>query len=261
MSRKKNMAELTFCIPVRIDSEYRMRNLLAVLAFYSRYVDARYILLEADKEQRILNLPPIPGLRYQYIYDENPIFHRTYYINRMLSEVITKVAAIWDTDAIAPIPQLQQAYERILQSGRTMVYPYDGRFWGVEDFYSSIFCKHKKITILTDMDMPKYLIGGYYSVGGAFLVNVQSYKTLGWENEYFTGWGPEDLERYHRLEILGEKPERISGSLYHLYHTRGVNSGDFDEKLALETKKEYIHVCGMLPDELREYINTWDWIK
>lgn len=152
MSKKQNMTALTFCIPVRIDSKYRMRNLLAVLAFYSRYVDARYILPEADKERRIWNLPHIPGLRYQYIHDENPIFHRTHYINRMLSEVTTKVAAIWDTDAIVPIPQLQQAYERILQSERTMVYPYDGRFRGVDDFFSSIFCKHKKITILTDMD-------------------------------------------------------------------------------------------------------------
>ncbi len=40
------------------------------------------------------------------------------------------------------------------------------------------------------------------------------------------------------MEILEEKPERISGSLYHLYHPRRVNSGDFDEKLALETKKD-----------------------
>ena len=48
--------------------------------------------------------------------------------------------------------------------------------------------KHKKITILTDMDIPKYLMPGYYSVRGTFLVNVQSYKTFGWKNEYFTGW-------------------------------------------------------------------------
>lgn len=30
------------------------------------------------------------------------------------------------------------------------------------------------------------------------------------KNEYFTGWGREDLERYHRMKIPGEKPERIS---------------------------------------------------
>lgn len=261
MYKKKDMMDLTFCIPVRIDSNYRMRNLLAVLKFYSEHINANYILLEADKKRRIESLPDIPRLHYEYIYDENPFFHRTRYINKMLSETSTLVAAIWDTDAIVPIIQLQQAFERVKGGEKTLVYPYDGRFWAVNEFFSDAFCRNRRICILTDVDMPQYLISDYYSVGGAFLVNVQLYKHFGWENEHFTGWGPEDVERYRRMEILGETAERISGSLYHLYHTRGINSGDFDKKLAWETKKEYIHVCRMLPDELREYIKTWQWIK
>lgn len=258
MNRKNNMLDLTFCIPIRIDSEYRMRNLLAVLEFYSHYINANYILIEADKEQRIHHLPNIPNLRYHYIYDENIFFHRTHYINKMLSETSTKIAAIWDTDVVAPVSQLRQAYEKIMYDGKTMVYPYDGCFWNVNDFYSNIFCEHKKNNILTNMKMPRYLMAGYYSVGGAFLVNVQSYKSFGWENESFIGWGPEDVERYHRMQILGECSERINGALYHLYHTRGINSGYFNEELALKTKKELIHVCGMRPDELRKYIKTWN---
>lgn len=56
-----------------------MINLLTVLAFYSHFFDARNILLEANKEQRILNLSPISGLPHQYrYYDVNLIFHRTH---------------------------------------------------------------------------------------------------------------------------------------------------------------------------------------
>ena len=96
--------------------------------------------------------------------------------------------------------------------------------------------------LLGSYSQPLYLMCSYYSVGGAFLVDVEEYRRCGWENEHFAGWGPEDAERYRRLLILGEQHSRIAGSLYHLYHTRGVNSGDYDKKLAMDTKKEYVHV-------------------
>lgn len=261
MIRKKDMSELTFCIPVRIDSEYRMRNLYAMLGFYSRRIRTNYLLTEADSVRRIHSLPDIPGLHYRYIRDDNPIFHRTHYINRMFAETSTRAAAVWDVDAIVPVSQLYQAYRAVMQEENILVYPYDGRFWEINDFYSSLFSKHLTTDILTSMDIPKNLMAGFHSVGGAFLVDVQAYKKMGWENEHFAGWGPEDTERYNRLQILGEKPVRIDGAMYHLYHTRDINSGSYDPLLALETKKEYVHVCSLMPDELKEYIRTWDWIK
>ena len=106
---------MTFCIPVRIDSPYRERNLLAVLNFYAQQIHCKYIIVEADKEQHLKKLPSIEGLTYHYIYDDNPTFHRTYYINKMLAQTTTEIAAIWDTDAIAPIPQLSEAYETIIE--------------------------------------------------------------------------------------------------------------------------------------------------
>lgn len=257
---RKLMKELTFCIPVRIDSEYRFRNLLTLLRFYSQQLYmAKYILLEADTEQRIKELPDVRGLRYIFVKDDNPIFHRTRYINYMLRETDTKIAAIWDTDAIAPVPQLVEAYRTMLQGGFTMIYPYDGRFWSIDNYFTRLFCKSLSIGLLADYPQPRVLMCGYYSVGGAFLVNVQRYRLFGWENEYFTGWGPEDAERYRRLELLGEKPLRVIGSLYHLYHSRGINSGEQDGKLAFQTKKEYCRVCAMYPDELRKYVDTWKW--
>lgn len=173
----------------------------------------------------------------------------------------TPLAAIWDTDVIIPVPQICQAYNMLLQTDAVMIYPYDGRFWHVNSFFSHCFHDHLKISILTDSDMPRVLMSGYNSVGGAYMVDIDLYKEYGWENEYFVGWGPEDCERYKRLYILDRMPLRVKGGLYHLYHPRGINSGEFDEKLAFETKKEYIHVCSMMPEELREYINTWNWIK
>lgn len=259
--KKINMGNMTFCIPVRIDSPYRERNLLAVLNFYAQQIHCKYIIMEADKEQHLKKLPSIEGLTYHYIYDNNPTFHRTYYINKMLAQTTTEIAAIWDTDAIAPIPQLSEAYKTIIEKQVTMMYPYDGCFWGINEFFSSLFCKNLKISLLEDFPMMKFLMCGYHSVGGAFLVNVRLYKECGWENEYFIGWGPEDAERYKRLVILSRKPIRTSGSLYHLHHSRGNNSSDGNKQVAYITKKECCHVCSMQPDELKAYIETWNWIK
>lgn len=261
MTTKQDLTGMTFCIPVRIDSTYRLQNLLSVLHFYTRHLRTHFLVLEADNARRIKGLPQKEEVQHIFVEDHNPYFHRTRYINQMLRMAKTPVAAVWDTDAIAPVPQLHAAYRKVLAGDCAMAYPYDGRFWSVTPFFSALFNKLRKIKILTDPGQPRTLLGGFHSVGGAFLVHVERYRRLGWENEHFAGWGPEDVERYHRLEILGETPARVDGGLYHLFHTRGINSGDFDPQLALSTKKEYAHVCSMMPDELRAYIDTWDWIK
>lgn len=256
-----DMSLLTFCIPVRIDSVYRLKNLISLLSFYSHCIRTNYLILEADSKQQVKSLPSINGLHYMFVEDANPIFHRTHYINQMLRAVTTPLAAVWDTDVIAPIAQLHQAYNHLLNNQDIMVYPYDGCFWQVNYAFTKLFYEKKQIAIFQSNYMPRIYMAGYHSVGGAFLVNIKDYWVYGGENEHFAGWGPEDVERYHRLEILGKRPIRIAGPLYHLYHTRGINSGDFDQNLAVSTKREYIRICAMVPNELRTYIQTWTWIN
>lgn len=260
-TRKNDFSDLTFCIPVRIDSDKRKRNILAVVNFYRKETNARFIILEADNERKINELTLSPSLHYFFIKDDNLIFHRTHYINRMLNEVETSFAVIWDADVVIPTEQLAEAYMKLKLNNRTMVYPYDGRFCCINDFFSALFCKKNKIGLFTKTDMSQKMIFGYYSVGGAYVVNVQSYRTFGWENENFIGWGPEDVERNCRMRILGDCPERVGGPLFHLHHTRSVNSGDYMREVAFTTKKVLCHVCGMTSAELKEYVKTWSWIK
>lgn len=256
-----SLPELTFCIPVRIDSAYRLRNLYAILSYLSCHVRAKFSLLEADSEQRITDLPAIDGLKYRFIKDENIIFHRTRYINRMLAETTTRMAAVWDTDVVVRVDQLIEAYRAIQEERAIMSIPYDGKCWKVDDFFSSLFKKKLNPDIFENPLFPKQLLNEYNSVGGAFLVDVRKYKECGWENEHFTGWGPEDEERFKRMHILGATPVRIPGDLYHLYHSRGINSGNAHTDTAYITKKEYCKICAMEPQELRDYIRTWEWCK
>lgn len=252
---------ITFILPVRIDSEYRLNNLRSVLNFYVENPNFHFLIIEADSEYRLLPMDyKYDNVDYHFVSDDNPIFHRTKYINQMLGIVETKIAAIWDVDVICSESQIFNAAEMLRQTNQSLVYPFDGRLWCINASFSELFREKLDLSILSDFSQNKYLMCGYYSVGGAFLVNVEEYRKYGWENENFLGWGPEDAERCKRVEILtGTKPFRVSGELYHLFHPRGINSGPFDENLAYSTKREYCKVCSMTKDELLKYVESWNW--
>lgn len=253
---------LTFVIPVRIDSAFRLRNLKTVINYFSAKSSCvKFIITEGDIVSRIESIPESEKVRKIFTYDENPIFHRTKYVNDILRTIDNNIVAIWDADAIGNLDNVFRAANILMDSNAVMIYPYNGIFWSVGKYYSEFFAIRLDLDVLTTYRQPMSLMCGYHSVGGAFLINVKRYKKYGWENENFKGWGPEDAERFARLEILGKKPLRINAELYHLYHPRGVNSGSFDRELALSTKREYAKVCGMTPNELNEYIATWSWIK
>lgn len=258
------MDNLTIIFTVRVDSEERKLNILSTLKYYSSILPhSHIILLEADVRPNLDNFMRINYVHVKYIFveDHNPIFHRTHYINEELRLVTTPNAAIIDSDVVIPIPQLFMANNILTETDACMVLPYDGRFVGLDQYFSDKFRGSTNIDSLLIVDGEQHLMFGFVSVGGAFMVNVERYKRLGWENENFPGWGPEDFERVNRLSILGYNPIRITGKIYHLDHPRGVNSSNGYEPITLATKREFCKVCSMMPDELRLYINTWDWIK
>jgi hypothetical protein len=60
-----------------------------------------------------------------------------------------------------------------------------------------------------------------------------------------------------RLTIVELNSEVKEGPLYHLWHPRGENSGYATEELAFQNRMEFIKVCSMERNELREYIKSW----
>lgn len=71
------------------------------------------MILEADYVQHYYDKQNC-GVDYIYIKDDSEIFHRTKYINMMLSSIKNPFAAIWDADVIADPVQIELAY-RILK--------------------------------------------------------------------------------------------------------------------------------------------------
>ncbi|WP_286845417.1 glycosyltransferase [Proteiniphilum sp. UBA5346] len=250
--------ELTIVIPVRIDCTERKENLDAVLSSLLNTTRATVIILEADSKQRYTCPGPVEKVKYVFIEDNDPIFHRTRYLNKLLRMSETNIVGIWDTDVIIDASQIVDAAKSV-KDGATLCYPYDGRFvfLGIEE---SEQARGDVTSFLGERDRKEVVSGlGRPSVGGAFIVNKKKYLQAGGENERFYGWGPEDAERLKRLEILEEPVSRVEGSLFHLYHPRGINSG-FDHSLKdLRCLKELVHVCKMDKQQLTACIKDSHW--
>lgn len=243
--------KISIVIPLRVDSQERSDNLNFVLSLLLQMPFVDVDILEADVEQRFHLIHYDERIRYRFVEDSDPVFHRTRYLNRLLLAARHPVAGIWDTDVIIPSAQLTSAVEQI-RLGSVMSFPYDGRFIFLNEKES--LAVREDVSVLEKMEI---FYGGRPSVGGAFLVNRDKYLQAGGENERFYGWGPEDAERVKRLEILELPISRVEGPLFHLYHPRGMNS-DFDygerDKRNLQA---LLDTCRMTKTELLKKISSW----
>ena len=251
--------ELTIVIPVRIDCRERKENLDTVIRFFLNETSANIIVLEADKEQRYQNPISDNRLLIHFVKDNDSIFYRTRYLNQLLEMSKTDIVGIWDTDVLIHVNQITQAIE-FIKNGNTMCFPYDGRFFFLNESESH---ELRKEDINFNDELRTVNKGaslmGRPSVGGAFLVNKERYILLGGENEGFYGWGQEDAERVKRMEILEEPIQRIDGGLFHLYHPRGINSCAMPGALEKNNIQELIDVCKMNKEQLAAYINSTQW--
>lgn len=244
-------AKISIVIPLRVDSKERSDNLNFILSLLLQMPFVEVDILEADVEQRFHLFHHDERVRYRFVEDGDPVFHRTRYLNRLLLAARHPIAGIWDTDVIIPSAQLTAAIEQI-RLGSVMSFPYDGRFIFLNKKESLAVCED--VSVLEKMEIS---YGGRPSVGGAFLVDRDKYLEAGGENELFYGWGPEDAERVKRLEILELPISRVEGPLFHLYHPRGMNS-DFDygerDKRNLQA---LLDTCRMTKPELLKKISSW----
>lgn len=219
------------------------------------------MIIESDKESHLGSIMgnEFPEVEYIFVENQNLMLHRTYLMNEEFRRIKTRNAANIDVDIIVPIEQLKLANDAVLSGKYVMAMPYDGRVVLSPKEFADIFRETLEIESLSKIDAYQQLMFGFSSLGGAYVVDVERYRRLGWENEHFLCWGPEDMERFHRLDILGHRPLQVIGKCFHLPHSRGINSGDTVPEMILSTKKEYYTILSMTPKELKQYISTWDW--
>jgi hypothetical protein len=251
---KRDLSDTTFTIPVRIDHPDRLRNLTIVVNYLKHHFRTNIIIGESDKEPKLKNI--FPNCGYIFYEDESELFHRTKILNDLARASTTPVIANYDADILADPTKIEEAVNLIRMREADMVYPYGGNFRNVIGDNITKVKAHLSISMLNESNTQDIHPSSF---GGAILWNKYSFIENGMENERFISWGLEDNERFERAKKLGLKVFRVSGILYHLDHWRGNNS-HWTHTMYKNNEQEYVKQRNMNKDELRKYIQTWEWL-
>jgi hypothetical protein len=80
------------------------------------------------------------------------------------------------------------------------------------------------------------------------------------ENEKFISYGPEDKERGLRFKMLGYKVEWLNNLVYHIEHSRGINSSNNNPHI--QNNHLLLRMINSLTkSQLTDYYNKIDYIK
>jgi predicted glycosyltransferase involved in capsule biosynthesis len=254
---------VSFVIPVRIDSSERGRNLDLLLDFLTQFFSSKIYIVEADLNQKYFLKKNFKHVEYTFVKDLNPIFHHTFYLNYLYRFVNSPIIAGWDTDIITFPKQIVDTVYAVETGDTILGLPYNGIMLNTNNLIVDIYKNTRNVEDLArnaPFMSPMY---GSLSVGGAFIVNKDEYLNSGGDNEHFSGWGPEDFERVKRIEILYPHLSvyRSSGYLFHFWHPRKLNSRYANNELEIIGKREFAKICALETNELREYVKSWSWIK
>lgn len=223
---KTDLTDVTFMIPIRVDSLVRLENLMLTVRFLSDHFNCHIIVLEADNYNNgIIRKMLGRKVEYYFVEDDDSVFYRTRYINMMTEKVKTPFLCIWDADVVVPVPQIAEAVGKMRTENFEVALPYDGRALDTSAPVRELFIQSRKMNVLQRQQNKMNPLHKNLTLrGGAVFVNTEAYKKAGMENLSFYGWGSEDFDRYERWTILGYKIFITKGVLYHLTHPRGENS-------------------------------------
>lgn len=251
---KINLTDVTFLIPIKLDSIDRLLYLKIVVEFLLGNFNTHIHILEADgyDTQFVEKLLP-KGIRKTFVEDFDPIFHRTKYINQMVKECKTPIVSVWDADVLTPVQQIVDAVELIRNKNSHFSSPYEHDFLDTTSILRDLYLKSGSdmLVLMRHKEKMKKM----YSpnpVGGAFFANTNTYHKTGLENETFYGWGPEDHERVSRWTTLGYDFGRIIGCAFHLTHSRGI-TGNYQSEYQKKYKLNYLkRFTSLTKDEVQK---------
>jgi hypothetical protein len=249
---KIDLKNLTFTIPVRIDSEDRAFNLNYIIEYLLHNFDTNIIVYENG---------PNPVFKNKYnvthVYEQNEgVFHRTHYLNNMAKQTTTDFIANYDCDVIFPVKQVVKAYNLLINSSLDCVYPYSGYFVNIKRDVLNEIVDLDPVNLNPDI----YQNFGKNSFGGAVFWYKKAFIEGGMENENCISWGCEDWERLKRFETLGYKIGRVNGPLYHIDHVRSQDSSEANP-FYNNNRKEFDKILNSKKENLLNYIKTWPWVK
>ena len=268
-----DLKNCTFIIPIRIESEDRMRNVVTVLAYLLKNFDTKVILKEVDVESVFEDqvLPQIEdflgdninNLTHVFEKSDDPVFYRMKILNEMIDMADTNVIANYDCDVLFKRETYVESVKMIMD-GFDLVYPY-----GFGNYQKQVFIDDDGVSEFINedfdfevLDKKSRMYDAQY--GHVQFVNRKSYILAGTENENFRGSSPEDKERFYRFDKMGYSVGRIDDIVYHLEHSRGANSWPNSVQGNPYMKQnfdEWEKIQKMTSIQLRSYYSNQEYLK
>ena len=257
-SSKINLKDVTFMIPLRIESEDRKRCLTIVIDYLIKHFDTKILVLEEGAGSLFPSIKKIewePYVKYIYRNTDQALFYKTLDLNIMSRHATTPIICALDSDCIFYPRQYVQAANKIRLKTLDFCYPFNQPNFNIRKEHISDLERtldpasvHSRITPPTALVPP----------GGCFFMNKEKFIEGGMENQNMISYGPEDTERRDRMTILGYNVGSIDGPLFHIDHSRTTNSNDHNP-LFIKNTEEYRKVKMMSRNQLRNYVSTWEW--
>ena len=263
--------DLTYIMPVRIESADRLRNVITSVTYLLKTLpDAKVIVKEVDKESVFAEqaLPVIEkyvdkskaNLLHVFEKSESDLFHKTRILNDLIEMAPTSIICSHDVDVVYPLKSHIMAYEVIKKGQCDVVYPYGCGVYQYQVTYpENIFQRF----LASDFDIrvfDNHMRTESSTIGWTQFYRRKTVIQAGWWNENFLSWGAEDCEFYYRMNALGNKVSRVEGPIWHLEHGRTHNSHYHNPKF-MENHQLWQNIRKWDKDQLLKYYRSQAYVR
>ena len=271
---KYDLSNTTFIIPLRIESDDRLRNIITVICFLLGTFDTNVIIKEVDTES-VFEQKALPQIneffdgdvnRLVHLFEksEHNVFYRMEILNQMIAMCKTNIVVNYDCDVLLKPETYIESCRMISDENYDVVYPY-----GFGSWQKQIFANDEMVSefLSNDYDfsiLEKNHVENLSRYGHVQFFKRESYIKGGMENENFKGSSPEDVERHHRFITLGYNVGRLDHWIYHLEHSRGLNSWPVSYQFNPHMKDnielwEYLEKLNK--KQLRNYYDSQEYLR
>ena len=284
-----DLRNVTFIIPLRIDTDDRLRNIVLTTSFLLNTFDCKVIIKESDEMSKfnawanplIESISDTTNLRYIFEENYDEHFHRTRLLNDMVMETTTDIVVNYDSDIILPITSYTQAKDMLDSRKYDLVYPYRfGEYGARKGILKTVVEDENDLNSLLDFPLIKKFISGFNpevldesyvyaenvngmgwsEYGMCQFFNTKAYKDGYLENENFIAYAPEDVERHHRWNMLGYNIGRVDNHAYHMEHKRTQNSW-FNNPFMHKNNSLWETLKSFSEEEIHEYYQNQTYYK
>ncbi len=256
-----DLKDTTFCIPLRIETQDRMRNIITSLIYLLRGFDTNVIVKEYDSKSTFRDsvvpilqsaLPEYNLNNMNHIFEETDeyTFHRTRLLNDMTMMADTPIVVNYDSDILLPKESYVLASQTIRDGKAKCVYPY-----GYGEYQYQVFADDDAVTefVNSNFNFDAFTQTRQYDAKFGFCqwFDRKEYIRLGMENENFISYGYEDDERFTRFSQLSTVA-RVEDAVYHLEHRRTYNSW-FNNPHIEANRDLFNKLSKMSPEKMLQY--------